>query len=375
MALFLRDATSHRYASGDARRPMVVAGPPDEAGNCCVVAVAAKQISGKKLQVGVLGDGGGGQKAGVCTKQPGTGGAVGSSPPAGRTWRDGQRDSCRAGHQTSVPLAERQVSLSHRVQMPMSSSCTCADDCLSLTAALPGLQRFLSTLPPCPGTTVVYVLVSAFPIRVSAVCTSTASWHCSRRLRTTPSPSPSSRRCRRSTSPPRARPSTTRPTTCGRTRWEGLEENEKLRWSHNATCLARRPSTQATQPSMGDTHRTKVLVSSREAVEVVVAWLYGKLQPTHPLLTHTTLSSCTRPCAGAGVPEQAAGRGGGVHHCGGGAAGRGRGPVRRGIAGLDWAGLAGRRLVRCKRSRLGGDRVLRREASCCVHIGCGCMVM
>ncbi len=52
MALFLRDATSHRYASGDARRPMVVAGPPDEAGNCCVVAVAAKQISGKKLQVG-----------------------------------------------------------------------------------------------------------------------------------------------------------------------------------------------------------------------------------------------------------------------------------------------------------------------------------
>jgi cell division control protein 45 len=51
MALFLRDATSHRYSSNDARRPMVVAGPPDEAGMCCVVAVHAKHISGNKLQV------------------------------------------------------------------------------------------------------------------------------------------------------------------------------------------------------------------------------------------------------------------------------------------------------------------------------------
>ncbi|KAG2445370.1 hypothetical protein HYH02_008835 [Chlamydomonas schloesseri] len=50
MALFLRDATSHRYSSNDARRPMVVAGPPDEDGMCCVVAVHAKHISGNKLQ-------------------------------------------------------------------------------------------------------------------------------------------------------------------------------------------------------------------------------------------------------------------------------------------------------------------------------------
>ncbi|KAG2502097.1 hypothetical protein HYH03_000589 [Edaphochlamys debaryana] len=50
MALFLRDATSHRFSSADARRPVVVAGPPDEAGMCCVVAVQAKHISGKGLQ-------------------------------------------------------------------------------------------------------------------------------------------------------------------------------------------------------------------------------------------------------------------------------------------------------------------------------------
>ncbi|KXZ52102.1 hypothetical protein GPECTOR_10g1125 [Gonium pectorale] len=50
MALFLRDATSCRYSSSDARRPMVVAGPPDEQGLCCLVSVHAKHISGNCLQ-------------------------------------------------------------------------------------------------------------------------------------------------------------------------------------------------------------------------------------------------------------------------------------------------------------------------------------
>ncbi|GFR43350.1 hypothetical protein Agub_g4421 [Astrephomene gubernaculifera] len=50
MALFLRDATSCRYSSSDARRPMVVAGPPDERGVCCLVSVHAKHISGNRLQ-------------------------------------------------------------------------------------------------------------------------------------------------------------------------------------------------------------------------------------------------------------------------------------------------------------------------------------
>ncbi|PNH02035.1 Cell division control protein 45 [Tetrabaena socialis] len=50
-ALFLRDATSHRYNTSDARRPMVVAGPPDELGACCVVAVQAKHTAGNRVQV------------------------------------------------------------------------------------------------------------------------------------------------------------------------------------------------------------------------------------------------------------------------------------------------------------------------------------
>ncbi|EFJ53221.1 hypothetical protein VOLCADRAFT_115803 [Volvox carteri f. nagariensis] len=50
MALFLRDATSCRYSSSDARRPMVVAGAADERGLCCLVSVHAKHISGNRLQ-------------------------------------------------------------------------------------------------------------------------------------------------------------------------------------------------------------------------------------------------------------------------------------------------------------------------------------
>lgn len=53
MALFLRDATSCRYSSSDARRPVVIAGAPDKRGLCCLVSVHAKHISGNRLQVGL----------------------------------------------------------------------------------------------------------------------------------------------------------------------------------------------------------------------------------------------------------------------------------------------------------------------------------